>query len=304
MQLTLDLWKRDRDLKVLAAQARVRGLLASDVDLLVAVAAADQSRQGESYCAKSKRAWGKAIGRDANTAVSAMRRLERLGVLVWEVSEAGHAVLVDWSRVFELPALETIREAARERLAERKSGGGEEVVRGGEARATCSSKERSRSRVERVTVSSVSARGAGEAVVRAAQPAAGGRLPAKPWARNGGLSSGQLVAAVQGRDEGILTGLYWAGVEAAWWQDCESYRVRFLACCWQAATGATTSPMGLLTHMVRRNLRERADDTARDAWITQEAEDWVCETRRLWNRQRAEAAEQSAAELVYAGRYG
>lgn len=283
MQLTLDLWKRDRDLAVLAAQARVRGLLDSDVDLLVAVAAADQARNSESFCCKSKRAWGKAIGHDANTAVSAMRRLERLGVLVYEVSEAGHAVLVDWNRVFDLPAKETLREAVRERLAERKSEAGEGVVRGGEAAPRVLVQE-SKSRVTRVPVSSVQERDRGEAPVRAA------RLPCRPWARSGGLSSDDLVRAVRECDEAILTGLYWAGVEQSWWQDCECFRVRFLACCHQAASEAKTSAMGLLTHMVRRNMRDRTDGE-RDAWITQESEDWVCETRRLWNRRRAEAYE-------------
>lgn len=284
MQLTLDLWKRDRDLEVLANEARVRGLRDSDVELLVAVARLDQTRQSESFCCKSKRDWGKAIGRDANTAVSAMRRLERLGVLVYEVSEAGHAVLVDWNLVFGLPSKEAVREAARERLAERKIGGGEGVVRGGEAAPRVLVQE-TKSRVNRVPVSSVSSvqeRGRGEVPVRV------GRLPCRPWARTGGLSSGDLVAAVAQRDEAMLTGLYWAGVEQTWWEDCESFRIRFLACCYQAATEAKTSAMGLLNHMVRRNLRDRADDQDRDSWITQDAEDWVCATRRFWNRRRAE----------------
>lgn len=281
MQLTLDLWKRDRDLAALADQARVRGLLDSDVEFLVAVARADQSRKGESFACKSKRAWGKEIARDANTAVSAMRRLQQLGVLEFEVTDSGYAVLVDWNLVFALPPKEHVREAVRERLAEKKSEGGEGVVRGGEAAPRVLVQE-SKSRVTRVPVSSVQARGAGEPVVRPV------RLPCRPWARSGGLSSDDLVRAVRECDEAILTGLYWAGVDQSWWEDCESFRVRFLACCYQAASEAKSSAMGLLTHMVRRNMRDRTDGE-RDSWITQEAEDWVCQTRRAWNRRRAEA---------------
>jgi hypothetical protein len=229
MQLTLDLWKRDRDLAVLAVEARSRGLLESDVELLVAIAGDDPSREADSFCVKSKRQWGKTIGRDGNTAVAAMRRLERLGVAACEISEAGHAVLVSWKSVFALPLKTTLREAARERLAAREIGGGEGVVRPGEAANTCSSNEDLK---HVVSVSTVSARAASSPVVRPAE------LPAKPWAKRDGLDGRRLVEAVRERDERVLTWLYWSGVESGWWEDCEAFRVRYLACCYQAVASA------------------------------------------------------------------
>lgn len=302
-QLTMDLWKRERDLEALAAECLGRGLLSSDVALLVVVAGEDQSREADSFCCKSKRAWGKAIRRDGNTAVAAMRRLARMGVAAWDSSDDGYAIVVDWKAVFSLPAKQARKTDRRSRLRDSISTGGEEVVRGGEAAHTCSCNQETKPRVA-CNRDSVSERGAGERVVRvvyhppAGDPDLPGRtaLPARPWSKRDGLRGDALVRAVRDRDEAVLTGLYFAGIEAGYWQDCEAFRIRFLACCWQAVESSASSPMGLLTHMVRRNLRDRTDGD-RDGWLTQDADDWAADTRRCWNRERARR-EAEALETV------
>lgn len=283
-QLTLDLWKRERSIEALGLECLGRGLEESDVALLVAIAREDQARESESYACKSKRQWGKCIGRDPNTAVAAMRRLALAGVAAWDVSDDGYAIAVDWKAVFALPPKKTKREARRRRLSEQIGGGGEEVVRGGEGSDTCSWNQETQTRV---ACNRGIERG-GDSPVRPR----GEALPARPWARDGGLSGKQLAAAVEHRDEAILTGLYWAGVESGWWQDCEAFRVRFLACCWQAVSSAKSSPMGLLNHLVRKNLCDRAAGE-RDGWITDAADDWAAATRKMWHRARVarEAAE-------------
>jgi len=116
------------------------------------------------------------------------------------------------------------------------------------------------------------------------------QLPAMPWAKVGGITSEQLRAAVLDRDEHLLTGLYWAGCEKGWWDDCEAYRVTFLAAAWQAVESAKKSPMGLLHHLVKVFLRPAADGERRRG-LTAAADDWAAETRRLWNRRRAEETE-------------
>lgn len=303
-QLTMDLWKRERDLEALAAECLGRGLLGSDVALLLVIAGEDQAREADSFACKSKRAWGKAIRRDGNTAVAAMRRLARLGVAAWDVSSDGYAIAVDWKAVFELPLKQARKADRRSRLRDSISGGGEEVVRGGEAAHTCSCNQETKPRVA-CHRASVSERGAEQAVVRgdSHQPAGDPQrlvgtapgLPPRPWAKHGGVTGDTLVRAVRDRSEPVLTGLYWAGIEAGYWQDCEAFRVRFLACCWQAVESAASSPMGLLNHLVRRNLRDRSE-SERDGWITQDADDWAADTRRWWNRERARR-EAEAFEL-------
>ena len=281
-QLTLDLWRRERSIDVLSRECLGRGLEESDVALLAAIAREDQARESESFACKSKRAWGKCIGRDPNTAVAAMRRLALAGVAAWDVSSDGYAIAVDWKAVFALPPKESRREARRRRLSEQIPRGGEEVVRGGEGSDTCSWRQETKPRepctrgIERVSASPAEPRG--EA------------FPAKPWARVDGLSSERLSAAVRDRDERVLTGLYFAGIESGWWQDCEAFRVRFLACCWQAVESAKSSPMGLLNHMVRKNLCDR-DAGDRDGWITEAADDWAAATRKAWHRRRVERDE-------------
>jgi hypothetical protein len=304
LQLTMDLWKRDRDLEALAAECVGRGLLESDVSLLTVIASEDQARESDSFACKSKRQWGKAIGRDGNTAVAAMRRLQKFGVAACEVSEDGYAIVVDWKAVFELPAKAARKADRRGRLRAAIGGGGEEVVRGGEAAHTCSCNQETKPRVA-CNRDSVSERGAGERVVRVVphQPSGdqdlpgGTALPTRPWSKRDGLTSDALVCAVRDRDEPVLTGLYFAGIEAGYWQDCEAFRIRFLACCWQAVESSASSPMGLLIHMVRRNLRDRTE-TDRDGWLTGEADDWAAETRRYWNRERARRESELVCQEV------
>ncbi len=286
-QLTMDLWKRDRCLETLRAECVDRGLTASDVDLLATIASEDTSRESESFCCKSKRAWGKAIGRDGNTALAAMRRLARLGVAAWSVSDEGYEILVDWSGVFELPRKTTKREHRRECLREAIGGSGEGVVRGGETAPTCTNTRTTNS----CNVSDVSSvlRGAADRSCR---------LPAKPWAKRGGLASDQLRLAVDSRDEAILTGLYFAGVEAKFWADSEQLRIRFLACCWQAVQSATGSCMGLLTDLVKVHLGGKP----RPEWLkgdglSDPAEDWACATRREWHQSRVAREWRQSAEI-------
>jgi hypothetical protein len=107
-----------------------------------------------------------------------------------------------------------------------------------------------------------------------------------------------LRLAVDSRDEAILTGLYFAGVEAKFWADSEQLRIRFLACCWQAVQSATGSCMGLLTDLVKVHLGGKP----RPEWLkgdglSDPAEDWACATRREWHQSRVAREWRQSAEI-------
>lgn len=285
-QLQLDLWKRDRDLDSLSGNLAGCGLLAADVDFLRAIAEADKSREHESYVCKTLRDWQLACGHDKNTARKSMDRLAKTGALAYEKTTEGFAVLVDWRAIWNL----TPREPVRARLRNEIGAAGEGLVRAGETSYTCSSKQESKALVpcsvpacDRVLGGVVRA-GEGPAVRRSPL------LPPRPWATRGGLASEDLVRAVRDRHRDLLTGLYWAGVEAAFWQDCEHFHQTFLACCWQAVQDATTSPMGLLSEMVRVHLSGKPPkrDGVRYT-IRGESDDWASATRREWRRREATA---------------
>jgi len=282
-------------LETLERECQDRGLLDSDVRLLRVVAECDATRESDSLVCKSKRGWGKAIGRDGNTAVNAMRRLARRGVLAWSVCEDGYEVLVEWQEVFRLPVRAAKKEARREQLREAICRGGEEVVRGGEAAPTCSSNKNIKL-VSPVSPVSDVIRGSGERVVRPSL------LPARPWSKRDGLSSEALCQAVRDRDRVILTGLYFAGIEAGFWQNSDQHRIRFLACAWQAVESAETSAMGLLTDLVKVHLGGKP----RPAWLkgdglSDAADDWAAETRRIWSKPREYLDAPRASRYEFVG---
>lgn len=268
-QLTLDLWKRERDLEALRAECEARGLLESDVDFLLAVASMDGARENQSFACKTKRAWGCACKRDGNTAVAAMRRLERRGVLLHEVTPAGFAVLVDWRKVWDLaPAVDV-----RGKLEQRSAGSGEGLVRPGEGCArVLVLQEQEKTRV-RVPCS-----------VRAPRPEAVARRP-RPWSTREGITGEDLVQAVARRDRDVLIGLYDEAVQLGWWGDSEQHRVKFLAICHHAATTTEKSPMGLLQHLARED-EARGKPPLDTRRVRAASEDWAAETRRVWRRGR------------------
>lgn len=294
-QLTLDLWKRDRDLAVLAQHCAEVGIERSDVEVLQVLARGDQSRGPTSFGAATLREWGRKIGRDHKTAGKALHRLQSRGLALVEEPAEGiaggvYAVLVDWSAVFALEPSGRDPAAVRQRLESRRAAGGDTVGTPGDTRATCSSKQESKSRVKRVRVPEHVERGDSVGTPTASGGAGGllvDQFPPRPWARSGGLAEWVFVQAVRQRDKAALTRLYFAGEEAGFWSDCEAYRVRFLACCAAAVRCATTSAFGLAKGYVRANLRDRSTDTdveRRKHRLSQEDEDWARETRRLWNR--------------------
>lgn len=278
-QKLLDWDKRDRDLASLEEHLTSVLKEVADVRLLVSIAAEDRGRADTSYVRKSKRDLALAAQCSANTVVAALRRLARQQVASYEAGPSCHEVLIDWSAVWRLSPCGDGAQRLRDALEASRMGGseaaGQTVVRGGQGSTrVLGSKSKSRATVNRVP--STVPRGLQNRLVR-------------PWSDREGFRGEDLQWAVRSRSKHALQRLYWAAVEAGWWQDCESFRVRFLSCCWQAVESAKKSPMGLLVHMAKRNMRDRdgSDQEDRDSWITGAAEQWAVETRRLWRRRDA-----------------
>lgn len=286
MQKELDFGLRDRWIDRLREHARAAGLLPSDISLLAAIAEGDKKLTDCSLAIKTKRSWGCAIGHDGNTALRAMRRLAQRGVLASESTSRGYAVLVDWRAVRDLA-----HEEISERLRESLDGSGAGLVRLGAGCARVLVKEHvSKTRVlerERVNVAPAAPEPAPEPEpeCESGESAAGGQVPERPWARQGGLTNEQLVSAHHRRDQGVLRALYAAGVSAGWWDDCEANRLRYLGCVHHAVRCSDRSPMGLLTQFVRANLRDRSDETPEEQRryrLDQDDDLWASETRRMW----------------------
>jgi len=273
MQRLLDWDKRDRDLASLEEHLRTASLEEADVGLLLAIAREDAGRQSTSYACKSKRQWALAIGCESrNTPVAAMRRLAAAGVLVWDADRAGHEVLVDWSAVWSLEKRDPAARL-RQEFDARRSEVVRGVVRGGQASARVQEQEK-KARVNVNRGNRVSLRGLDARLVR-------------PWATRGGLTGDDLRAAVDCRGQRVLSRLYWAAVEACYWEDCEDHRVRFLSLCHHAAT-VGRAPMALLNALCRR---DAAGTVLRSERVRDESRDWAAETRRVWRRESSDLSE-------------
>jgi len=272
----------DWDLSSLETHLRTVLREDSDVQLLLTIAredreTADRQRRpagSTTFARKTKRELGLASRHSPNAGRAALDRLAARGVLVYEISAAGHELLVDWQAVWRLAPRPTAEQRLRDELEASRGGGaeggGQTAVRPGQGPPRVFPRQQKPvSSVDRVPCR--------------------GRL-VRPWHRRDGLTGEDLATAVRERSAQVLHRLYWSGVEAGWWEDCEAYRQQFLACCWQAVASADSSPMGLLNLLVRRFLREAADGEQRRG-LTNEADDWASETRRAWSRQRAEAEE-------------
>ena len=270
MQLLIDWDKRERDLVSLRRHASIAGLLPADTELLVTVATTDAERSATSYACKSKREWALARGvRSHNTAVAAMRRLAMLKILAWEATPEGHAVLVDWQAFWALPVAEptTRREQLRAALENEKTEVVRGVVRGGQAPTrVLVDNSKARVDVQRETVSHC-ARGLDDRLVR-------------PWATGSGLTNEDLTWAYQSRSKVVLHRLYWAAVEAAWWENCEDHRTKFLILVHHCATTADR-PMALLTSLCRR---DAAGTVLRSGRCADASRDWASEVRAYWRR--------------------
>lgn len=288
-QLLIDWDKRDRDLAVLERHLRTVLDEETDVRLLLWIARDDRRREDCSYVVTSKARMAQAIGTQSrNTPVAVLRRLGDTGLRVVHVerTSAGHEILVDWIAVWRLSPRPTCEQRLRDRAETIRSGaasgdeieGGQGVVRGGQTSPRVLVQE-SKPRVCTVSVPESSApRGLDARLVR-------------PWSRAGGLTSEDLVWAVGRRSRYVLQRLWDQAIERRYWGDCPAYRQRFLACCWQAVTSGK-SAMGLLQSLCREHLGE--DQSRRDGGeyaetvysLSNEADDWATETRRLWNTPR------------------
>jgi len=280
-QTELDLGKRDRDLGAIRDHGLACDLEGSDVQLIVALADLDRNRTGETTCRKSLHALGKLIGRDHKTVARSLSRLEAAGCLVYESTRVGQLILVDWHAYFSMqPAAAEI-----DRLRARRKSRGEGVGRGGEAPAPrVQEKTKPRGVVSSPDV--VSTRGAGPP--QAAPGGSGerredGGLPGKPWSSSG-LTDDQLVGAVEMRDKRLLLGLYWAGVEASFYADCEQLRAAFLAACHCAARRGR-KPMRFLVWLGKRGFGTAMFAGEKDP-LSQQDEDWATQTRKVWRRVR------------------
>jgi hypothetical protein len=293
VQLLLDWDKRDRDLASLRRHASTAGLLPADVDLLVSVATTDAQRSAMSCVCKSKQQWALAMGVGSrNTPIAAMRRLAQRKLLAWEVTPAGHVVLVDWQAVWALPPAEPATQS--ERLEAALKAEKDELVRpvvrpGQTAPRVLVEESKARVSVSRESVSSAT-RGIERRLVR-------------PWARQGGLTGDDLVWAVRDRSRVVLRRLYYAAVETGWWADCEDHRTKFLILAHHCATTAE-NPMALLTAMCRQD----AEGTVlRSQRCTDASRDWVDATRAQWRRasddvlETAEARRQAQPRRVLVG---
>lgn len=314
-QLTLDLWKRDRDLNALAQHCELVGLLASDVAILLAMARDDQTRDRTSFASHTLREWGRLTNRDHKTAGKALQRLADCGVALLETpenprSQEPYSILVDWVAVFALEPSGRDPATVRQRLEARHSEAGDTLGTPlgtpGDTCTTCSSSKQTKSLCSNrvpVLAQHVASAAAGEDV---GTPPLVDRLPGKPWAKRGGIDEATFVASVRTRDRATLTRLYFAGVEAGFWDDCEVYHQTFLACCWAAFRCAKSSAVGLLKGYVRWNLRDRSSDNDTDRKkyrLANEDDHWATETRRQWNtpREYLEATRSPRAAFVTAG---
>lgn len=286
-QLLIDWDKRDRDLQSL--RRHLVTVLAEDADvrLLLAIARLDTTRDPLSYIVLSKRNLATEAGfRSANTVVAALRRLRETQAVTSDVSsdKRAHEILVDWRGVWKL----TPRSGQRERLeADLRTppeppdpGVGQGLVRAGQTQPHVY-KQKSKPRVtpESVSVSECAPRGIEARLVR-------------PWSHPGGLTDEDLRWAVANRSSRVLRRLYEQGLLLEYWGNCEAYRQRFLACCWQAVTSAKKSAMGLLQRLVRDNLRDHADGWR--STLSNDSDSWATETRRQWNTPPEYAAARAA----------
>lgn len=288
-QLLIDWNKRDRDLAVLEDHLRTVVSEETDVRALLWIAREDRRREDCSYVVTSKQQMAQAIGAQSrNTPVAVLRRLGQTGLRVVHVEKtsAGHEILVDWVAVWRLSPRPTCEQRLRARAKTMryeaaggaKIEGGQGVVRGGQT-------------PPHVQIQEIKPRVTPEPVYECAPRGIESRL-VRPWSDPGGLTSEDLRWAVAHRNSRVLRRLYEQGLVMEYWDNCEAYRQRFLACCWQAVTSAKRSAMGLLQRLVRDNLREHAG-----AWrstLSNDADEWATETRRQWNTP-AEYAEARAA---------
>lgn len=321
-QLLLDWDRRDRDLAALRDHLEQTELLTSDVDLVCAVAALDQSRQPESYCRKSKRELGLAARLTPTTVLRALARLAAAGLAAVDTESGQIELLLDWHAVWSLarsatPATRIAR--LRARVSDRGQVGGghgsgepcyEEggpgwsgVVRGGPPPRTCL-REISRIRgsvdpqdpepgdrdscaVER-TAADRSARVARRAPADEEEDRrspAGHSRPSRPWAKVGGYSDTDLVRSVVSGDLEVVRHLWREAIALEWIVPSEDVVVRWLTCVHHAAT-VGKRPMALLTHLVRNGLAVSR--------IRHEHEDWAQDVLRSAHRRETDLAERVA----------
>lgn len=284
-QKLIDWEKRDRDLECLRRHLVQVMSEDADVRLLLTIARLDHSRETVSYVAQSKRKLAREAGfGSANTVVAALRRLKKTRAVAYDTGNGAHEILVDWQAIWKLAP----RAGQRERLeAVLRSPpkppdpeGGQGVVRGGQTDHHVYIQEtKPRVTPESVSVYECAPRGIESRLVR-------------PWSHPGGLADVDLRWAVANRSSRVLRRLYEQGLQLEWWGNCEAYRQRFLACCWQAVTSAKRSAMGLLQRLVKDNLRDHADGWR--STLSNDADEWATETRRQWNTP-AEYTEARAA---------
>lgn len=269
-QLTLDMWQEPERLRALRAALDGSDLYDSDVEILLLAAREPQAEDGMTFVAKSRADWGRAIGVDGTTAARALRRLAARGVAALEVTEGFHAVLIDWAAVAKLPRRGDLERQLRQ--ARREIGVGS--VRPWVGPTTCIQEHKTtRVPCERVTVDTVS-----RGLIA---------LPPRPWARQNGLPPGDLCAAVAQRDRRILTGLYFAGVEARYWDNTPQRRHLFLAFVHHAVAAEPKNAMALLTKLLKGGLPHPTGGV-RPPWdasaLTNEDDDWASAARAEWNR--------------------
>jgi hypothetical protein len=103
-----------------------------------------------------------------------------------------------------------------------------------------------------------------------------------------------FLEALRRRSKPALTRLYFAAVEAAWWENSEDHRVRFLTIAHHAATSGD-SPMALLTSLCRR-LPDGS--VLRSSRCPDASRDWPSEVRRYWRLQADSVLAEAERERV------
>jgi len=286
-QRLIDWDKRDRDIESLRRHLVTVLEEAADVKLLLAIARLDTTREPMSYVVISKRNLALQAGfGSSNTVVSALRRLKKTQAVTFDVGHGNraHEILVDWQAVWKLAPRAGLRQQLEADLRTPPeppdSDAGQGLVRGGQTKPHVY-KQESKPRVTPESVSECAPRGIESRLVR-------------PWSHPGGLTDEDLRWAVANRSSRILRRLYEQGLVLEWWGNCEAYRQRFLACCWQSVASAKRSAMGLLQRLVRDNLCDHADGWR--STLSNDADGWATETRRMWNTP-PEYAEARAARI-------